>query len=554
MKSHPIIICLLVIVLAYSFAEAKYSGGTGEPSDPYRIATAEDLNDIGNHQEDWDNHFVLVNDVNIAQYTGTQFKIIGRANPDYKPFTGVFDGNDHKIWNFMWRSTDGNCIGLFRYVEEPAQIKNLGLENVDVNVINGMYVGGLVGYNSGTITKCYSSGVISGDREVGGLVGENGGGTITSCYSSTKILGSVYVGGLLGFNCFYSTICDCYTVGNVSGDDIYIGGLVGGNEGTIISCYSSGSVSGDAGGDCVGGLVGSHYYDTMIRNCYSTSSVTGHYAVGGLAGEIQYGVITGCYSTGSVSGYWWVGGLVGDNWFGTINDCFSTGAVLGDQDVGGLVGDNFGSITDCFSAAAVTGNKGTGGLVGYNEEEGTINNCYSTGRVLGTIHVGGLVGRNPHSIITNCYSTGSVSGITYVGGLVGYNQYGNILNCYSTGTVTGSSSIGGLVGVNYYGGVHSSFWDVEISDCNSSAGGIGKTTTEMKTKSTFTNAGWDFTNIWDICEGTNYPRFVWQVPAADWVCPDGVGFEDFSYLADSWQIEFGISDLAILCEQWLEGR
>jgi len=88
------ILVLAIMALWIGSADAKYSGGTGEPNDPYRIAKAEDLNDIGNYEEDWDKHFVLVNDVNLAEYTGTQFNIIGRWIwwDDNKPFTGVFDG------------------------------------------------------------------------------------------------------------------------------------------------------------------------------------------------------------------------------------------------------------------------------------------------------------------------------------------------------------------------------------------------------------------------------------------------------------------------------
>jgi len=66
----------------------------------------------------------------------------------------------------------------------------------------------------------------------------------------------------------------------------------------------------------------------------------------------------------------------------------------------------------------------------------------------------------------------------------------------------------------------------------------------MKTKSIFTDAGWDFVgevingsnDIWKICEGTNYPKLAWQIPlAGDFVCPDGVE----------------MNDLAMLCEEWL---
>jgi hypothetical protein len=166
-KAIPIAAVLLLLSIAQTTV-AKYSGGTGEPNDPYRISTPEDLNDIGNHYEDWwGKQFILVNDVNLAQYTGTQFKIIG-------PFSGVFDGNNHKIWNFTWTSTGRNGIGLFTLVGVRGQIKNLGMENINLIAANGSLVGGLVGTNrKGTITNCYSSGSISGISGVGGLVGEN---------------------------------------------------------------------------------------------------------------------------------------------------------------------------------------------------------------------------------------------------------------------------------------------------------------------------------------------------------------------------------------------
>jgi hypothetical protein len=85
---------------------------------------------------------------------------------------------------------------------------------------------------------------------------------------------------------------------------------------------------------------------------------------------------------------------------------------------------------------------------------------------------------------------------------------------------------------------------VNSSGQSSSSGGTGKTTAEMKTKSIFTDAGWDFVgevingsnDIWKICEGTNYPKLAWQIPlAGDFVCPDGVE----------------MNDLAMLCEEWL---
>jgi len=385
--------------------ESRYSGGTGEPNDPYRIASAEDLNDIGNYEEDWDKHFVLVNDVNLAGYTSERFKIIGKwinwNDPNNKPFTGVFDGNEKSIWNFTLTSDRRNCVGLFGYIGNSGQIKNLGLENVDINDINSVYIGGLVGFNQGSIINCFLSGSVKGYHNVGGLVGTNDAGTITNCCSRCSILGS-------GWN---------------------------------------------------------------------------------------------------------VGGLVGANDTGIITDCSYTGDILGGSNVGGLVGDNdTGTIRDCHSAGSVSGGRNgytIGGLVGYND--GEIMRCYSTGSVDGNIPVGGLVGHSDGTIM-NCYSTCSVSGGYIIGGLVGWNNEGYTAKCCSTGSVSGTGwNVGGLIGFNDpdEGFVRDSFWDIETSGQSTSSGGTGKTTAEMKTMSTFTEAGWDFDTVWWMPPG-NYPRLICQ--------------------------------------------
>jgi len=299
--------------------QTRYSGGSGTADDPYRIETAKDLNDIGNHQEDLDKHFILINDVNLAEYSGTQFNRIGT---DWNSaFTGVFNGNSHKIWNFTWDSNGINYyIGLFGYVI-GGQIKDLGMENVDVNTVDGVGVGGLVGVNDyGTITNCYSTGSVSGYSCVGGLVGDIYYGTIRTCYSAGSVSGKrffeSYVGGLVGFNAG-GDISNCYSTSSVSGSNVgsdIVGGLVGysDNEGTITNCYSTGSVDGN---DCVGGLVA--YNNGMITNCYSIGNVSGTggwSSVGGLVAG-NYGTIANCYSTGNVSGPHIVGGLVGYNVF-----------------------------------------------------------------------------------------------------------------------------------------------------------------------------------------------------------------------------------------------
>jgi hypothetical protein len=44
---------------------AKYSGGTGEPNDPYQIATAADLIALGEDPNDYGKHFILMADIDL---------------------------------------------------------------------------------------------------------------------------------------------------------------------------------------------------------------------------------------------------------------------------------------------------------------------------------------------------------------------------------------------------------------------------------------------------------------------------------------------------------
>jgi hypothetical protein len=278
-------------------AQAKYGGGTGEPNDPYLIYEPNQMNAIGADPCDWDKHFKLIADVNLAAYTGTQFKIIGNETTK---FTGFFDGNDHKVWNFTWDSTGDTFIGLFGYVGEGGQIKNLGLENVDVNAVDDRYIGGLVGYIvSGDITNCYCTGYVSGNRYVGGLVGKNYGSTVSKCYAATYVVGSTYVGGFTGYSS-YGDIAHCYATGDVNAVTEYGGGFVGGtNSGGVANCYARGNV---IGGSYLGGLIGYNRSNSStsprptVDNCYAAGSVsgTGSY-LGGLVGHNRYGPIRYCY-------------------------------------------------------------------------------------------------------------------------------------------------------------------------------------------------------------------------------------------------------------------
>lgn len=72
-KTNPgtwlgISVALVAILSGSVWADGNYSGGNGEPSDPYLISTASDMNEIGQHTEDWNDCFLLTADINLIDY------------------------------------------------------------------------------------------------------------------------------------------------------------------------------------------------------------------------------------------------------------------------------------------------------------------------------------------------------------------------------------------------------------------------------------------------------------------------------------------------------
>ncbi len=299
------------------------------------------------------------------------------------------------------------------------------------------------------------------------------------------------------------------------------------------------------------GLFGFAVNATFNSISLANMNIIGEDFVGGLVGLNHQGVVSNNNTAGNLSSVsnqeGGTGGLIGVNRQGEVIKCYSSAKVTAPDVAGGLVGVNIEGVIDTSFAigdvAIFSSSNGdmagyAGGLVGLNIDLGTIRYSYATGNVTGKNFytnektnegVGGLVGRN-HSLIVNSYSHGEVSGYKNVGGLVGQmNHYeGNdnkpatysiITNSYSTGQVQLQNEdsepvdFGGLVGfsTSELNTVTNSFWDIETSGQEVSAGGKPKTSEELKTTTTFTNAGWDFDQTWMILsKGYTYPRLAWN--------------------------------------------
>ena len=178
---------------------------------------------------------------------------------------------------------------------------------------------------------------------------------------------------------------------------------------------------------------------------------------------------------------------------------------------GGLVAHIEASATvkNSSSNGTVSGDRYIGGFTGFSQ--GTIEQCYSSCYVYNSGNfAGGFTSYNFNDNIRNCYATGDVFGDRWVGGFTGYGRT-SIKNCYSLGKPIGNLEVGGFVGgAETYAHI-ACFWDKDSSGTSTGWGsgtptGItGNTNTEMKVKSIFLNAGWDFNNIWYMINGGTPP-------------------------------------------------
>lgn len=276
--------------------------------------------------------------------------------------------------------------------------------------------------------------------------------------------------------------------------------------------------------------------------------VRGHDFVGALAGECDTGnTVSGVHATGGyVEGQHYLSGLIGRIVGGSKTDCDYQGTVAQKQRdwngsrIGGFAGSiSSSTILRCFANVTITSESIAhliGGFAGDIYTGCNIDQCYSQGNVYVSwffnktysydFQAGGFTGRIDNSTdVNDCYSRANVivdttDYGTRLGGFAGevdVGALGIVDNVYSTGSVSGGTGVdkGGLVGKLTSGSVTDSFWDKETSGLATSAAGTGKTTAQMKTKATFTDAGWNFTTIWDISPSYNngYP-ILQAIPGA----------------------------------------
>ena len=163
--------------------------------------------------------------------------------------------------------------------------------------------------NTFSLIKCVNEGNVTGRHYVGGIGGDfaisfSGGSSTTldrvvlsqSC-SSGDVSGDTHVGGILGTS--HVSINTCYSVGEITSTTAHAGGIVGsisnGYQSRIANCYSLATIAPGTEGKA-GGIVGSAGHFT-ITNCYYAADPE-EYSYGGIVGHSNGAVnISNCLTT-----------------------------------------------------------------------------------------------------------------------------------------------------------------------------------------------------------------------------------------------------------------
>ena len=213
---------------------------------------------------------------------------IGKYDSD-KRYAGTFDGGGHTVSGLYIATSGIKNTGMFGYAKKDSKISNLTLSDSKISG-TGNYTGGIAG-EAYDMENCHVTGTVtvSGAAYVGGVSGYQDG-TITRCSNAAVVVATGNnVGGVTGYvqSNASTAMTECFNTGSVTGNSV-VGGLTGNlyNGGTISACYNTGAVTATAAAGTAGGLVGSFRYGT-IKNTYHSGTITAA-NVGSVAGKLEW--------------------------------------------------------------------------------------------------------------------------------------------------------------------------------------------------------------------------------------------------------------------------
>ena len=466
--------------------ERSTPAGDGTEDNPYQIGTKEELYWFAALVNNGDNGACAVLTADITVNTGVLCENGELAkNGDeliswtpisekYYSYSGIFDGQNHTISGLYFNNPkEEQEAGLFRRLKASGKIINVGI--VDSYFNGDDSVGGVCGWNNGTIKNCYYSGTVNGSYRVGGICGENDK-SIENCYHIGTVSGTRFVGSICGDN-NKADVKNCY-YDNSTGVEKAIG------EDTGTAKDVSGKSTKDMHSSDFCKLITYH----SCRNI--TCSLCGGYQEATCNTD-------GTYEIGNASQLYWFADKVNNEngTYGNANAVLTKDIVVNQHVLtsdGTLNGDgiSFKSWTPIGTTISqgllenvhlyngtfdgrnhtISGlyfnNTSTSyiGLFGYVGTSGKISNVGIIDSYFnGKYYVGSICGYNSGGTMEDCYNTANVSGSKYIGGICGYKSGGTIKTCYHTANVSSlqdnSSNVGGICGYNAKGEIISCYYD-----------------------------------------------------------------------------------------------
>ena len=379
-----------------------FACGSGTKLSPYMILTAEQLAYLSfivgaNDKEYKGKYFKLGADIQLNKgkiiddkggFVADSTKLhkwtpIGNSSI---AFDGTFDGDNHTISGMFINTTSthnglfGNCSGT--------------IENVTVD-------------NSW----------VSGNNSTAGILGIlMGGGTIRNVTNKATIIGKGRATG--GVVAGIKNVC-CNKIETVEGAENYgyvsgnqdVGGIIGGAQEIKIS-----NVTNDAtivGSTGVGGIAGTLNYNSKLSNAINYGKITGNSQTAGIAGYHGYkvscsnpsqnGSLENGVNYGKIEGESYIAGIIGKNDCTKNTNISNKADIIGSTYTAGLLGYTKKSSSESiYNTGNIIGSKYVGGIIGYNEE-GVTSAAYSTGKVDGDTLVGLMIGYNYNTTMADYY-------------------------------------------------------------------------------------------------------------------------------------------------------
>ena len=309
-----------------SSGSTVFSGGNGSAGSPFIVTTPAQLVAISDgwysSPLDWScagSSFIQGANIDM---TGIDFRPIAPQAPEY---SGTYDGDGYAITNLSINVSTSTAVGLF-----------------------GITMGA-------TITDLTVQGTVTGQLEVGSVIGKMDGGTLSDITLDVDVSGGYAVGGAVGTALLLSV--DAPSIQRVT------------SAGSVTG-LSLGVISGSPTPQVVGGIAGNVGGGTLTQAVVTgdvLDTTSGGLYFGGVAGQALTTAIDGSQMTGNViaPGSARVGGLVGRlATSSSLSNSFVRGDVTGSTEVGGLVGQVSGSEVENSLSTGVVAATGSPSVIG----------------------------------------------------------------------------------------------------------------------------------------------------------------------------------------------